>query len=167
MDLFSLEDTLNAQTNVRLCSAYLYFSMSVDAERKGFNGVANWFSAQCSKEMRDVRRLMNHINAIGAKVSLYKIDEVPSQWNSLLSMLDDKLRRDEKIFELLAYALMVAVETVKDDSVGFIKVLQCEQSKKIKITKQLIECLKEAEDDRLVQRLIDEQLNEKGEKCDN
>ena len=160
MDLFSLEDTLNAQANVRLRSAYLFFSMSLDAERKGFKGVANWFSAQHSKEMTDARRLMNHINSIGAKVYMYKINEVSSQWNSLLSMFTDKLHHDEKLFELLAYTLMVATETKHEESVAFIKSLLCEQNKKIEISKQIVECVAQGNDDEALQ-FLNKLLNEK------
>ena len=37
---------MNAQINAELWSAYLYLSMSMDAEAKGLKGVANWFYVQ-------------------------------------------------------------------------------------------------------------------------
>ena len=36
-----LHDALNAQINAELWSAYLYLSMSMDAENKGLKGAAN------------------------------------------------------------------------------------------------------------------------------
>ena len=41
-----LHEALNAQINAEMWSAYLYLSMSVDAEAKGLKGVANWFYVQ-------------------------------------------------------------------------------------------------------------------------
>ena len=41
-----LHDALNEQINAELWSAYLYLSMSMDAEAKGLKGVANWFFVQ-------------------------------------------------------------------------------------------------------------------------
>ena len=41
-----LHEALNAQINAELWSAYLYLSMSMDAEAKGLKGVANWFYIQ-------------------------------------------------------------------------------------------------------------------------
>ena len=41
-----LHDALNEQINAELWSAYLYLSMSMDAEAKGLKGVANWFYVQ-------------------------------------------------------------------------------------------------------------------------
>ena len=36
-----LQDAINAQINAELWSAYLYLAMSMDAEAKGYKGVAN------------------------------------------------------------------------------------------------------------------------------
>lgn len=44
-----LHDALNAQINAELWSAYLYLSMSMDAENKGLKGVANWFSSSSAR----------------------------------------------------------------------------------------------------------------------
>ena len=41
-----LQDAINEQINAELWSAYLYLAMSMDAESKGHNGVANWFFIQ-------------------------------------------------------------------------------------------------------------------------
>ena len=36
-----LHDAMNAQINAELWSAYLYLSMALDAENKGYKGIAN------------------------------------------------------------------------------------------------------------------------------
>ncbi|MBQ5657659.1 MAG: ferritin, partial [Bacteroidaceae bacterium] len=41
-----LHEAINAQINAELWSAYLYLAMSLDAENKGYKGVANWFYVQ-------------------------------------------------------------------------------------------------------------------------
>ena len=43
-------EAINAQINAELWSAYLYLAMSMDAESKGFKGVANWFYVQYLEE---------------------------------------------------------------------------------------------------------------------
>ena len=57
-----LHDALNEQINAELWSAYLYLSMSMDAEAKGLKGVANWFFVQFQEEQDHARILMNYIN---------------------------------------------------------------------------------------------------------
>ena len=42
----NLKNAINDQINAELWSAYLYLAMSLDAEAKGFKGVANWFYVQ-------------------------------------------------------------------------------------------------------------------------
>lgn len=56
-----LHEALNAQINAEMWSAYLYLSMSVDAEAKGLKGVANWFYVQFQEEQDHARILMNYI----------------------------------------------------------------------------------------------------------
>lgn len=63
-----LHDALNEQINAELWSAYLYLSMSMDAEAKGLKGVANWFFVQFQEEQDHARILMNYINSRDAKV---------------------------------------------------------------------------------------------------
>ena len=45
-----LHEAINAQINAELWSAYLYLSMSMDAEAKGLKGVANWYHVQYLEE---------------------------------------------------------------------------------------------------------------------
>ena len=45
-----LHDAINAQINAELWSAYLYLAMSMDAETKGYKGVANWFYVQFQED---------------------------------------------------------------------------------------------------------------------
>ena len=44
----NLHEAVNARINAELWSAYLYLSMSLDAEAKGLKGVANRFYIQVS-----------------------------------------------------------------------------------------------------------------------
>ena len=53
-----LHEALNEQINAELWSAYLYLSMSMDAEAKGQKGVANWFYVQFQEEQDHARILM-------------------------------------------------------------------------------------------------------------
>ena len=63
-----LQAAINDQINAELWSAYLYLAMSLDAEAKGFKGVANWFYVQFKEEQDHARILMNHLNSREAKV---------------------------------------------------------------------------------------------------
>ena len=81
-----LHEAINAQINAELWSAYLYLAMSLDAETKGYKGVANWFYVQFQEEQDHARIFMNYLNSRDAKVTLLPIEAVPSTWDNVLEM---------------------------------------------------------------------------------
>ena len=87
----NLHDAINAQINAELWSAYLYLAMSLDAETKGYKGVANWFYVQFQEEQDHARIFMNYLNSRDAKVTLLPIEEVPATWDSVLDMFKQTL----------------------------------------------------------------------------
>ncbi|WP_295939503.1 ferritin [uncultured Alistipes sp.] len=105
-----LLDALNAQINAELWSAYLYLSMSMDAENKGLKGFANWFFVQFQEEQDHARILMNYINSRDAKVSLQPIAEVRSQWASPLEMFRDTLEHEKVVTAMIGNLAAIAVE---------------------------------------------------------
>ena len=77
------------QINAELWSAYLYLSMSLDAEAKGFKGVANWFYVQWLEEQDHARILMNYLNSRDAKVTLKAIEPVRTEWEVVVCNGDE------------------------------------------------------------------------------
>ncbi len=96
-----LHDAINAQINAELWSAYLYLSMSMDAESKGLKGVANWFYVQFREEQDHARIFMNYLNSRDAKVELAPIAEVPTEWPSVLAMFSQTLEHEKKVTSLI------------------------------------------------------------------
>ncbi|MBR2962193.1 MAG: ferritin [Alistipes sp.] len=96
-----LHDAINAQINAELWSAYLYLSMSMDAESKGLRGVANWFYVQFREEQDHARIFMNYLNSRDAKVELAPIAEVPTEWPSVLAMFRQTLEHEKKVTSLI------------------------------------------------------------------
>lgn len=103
-----LHDALNAQINAELWSAYLYLSMSMDAETKGYKGVANWFYIQFKEEQNHARIFMNYLNSRDAKVDLKPIEEVPTTWNSVLDMFNQTLEHERKVTALIGNLAEIA-----------------------------------------------------------
>ena len=96
-----LHEALNAQINAEMWSAYLYLSMSVDAEAKGLKGVANWFYVQFQEEQNHARILMNYILSRNAEVRLQPIAEVRTSWSSPLEMFRDTLEHEQKVTAMI------------------------------------------------------------------
>ena len=96
-----LHNAINAQVNAELWSAYLYLAMSLDAEAKGYKGVANWFFIQFREEQDHARIFMNYLNSVDAKVELLPIETVPSSWESILDMYKQTLEHEKKVTSLI------------------------------------------------------------------
>ena len=106
----NLHDAINAQINAELWSAYLYLAMSLDAESKGYKGVANWFYIQFQEEQAHARIFMNYLNSRDAKVELLPIESVPSTWNSVLDMYKHTLEHEKKVTSLINNLAAIANE---------------------------------------------------------
>ena len=105
-----LHDAINAQVNAELWSAYLYLAMSLDAEAKGYKGVANWFYIQFQEEQAHARIFMNYLNSRDAKVELLPIDAVPATWDSVLDMFRQTLEHEKKVTALINNLAAIAKE---------------------------------------------------------
>ena len=105
-----LHEAINAQINAELWSAYLYLSMSMDAESKGLKGVANWFYVQWLEEQDHARIFMNYLNSRDAKVELAPIAEVPTGWGSVLDMFRQTLEHEKKVTSLINNLASIASE---------------------------------------------------------
>ena len=105
-----LHDAINAQINAELWSAYLYLAMSLDAENKGYKGVANWFFVQFQEEQDHARIFMNYLNSRDAKVTLLPIEEVPATWDSVLDMFKQTLEHEKKVTSLINNLALIANE---------------------------------------------------------
>ena len=90
-----LHQAINAQVNAELWSAYLYLAMALDAEAKGYKGVANWFFVQFKEEQDHAQIIINYIHSRGGRVLLAPIAEVETHWNSPLAMFEQTLTHEK------------------------------------------------------------------------
>ena len=105
-----LHTAINNQINAELWSAYLYLSMSLDAEAKGLKGVANWFYIQWLEEQDHARILMNYLNSRDAKVTLKPIEKVDTEWSSVLEMFTETLRHEQVVTSMINNLAAIAAE---------------------------------------------------------
>ena len=109
-----LHEAMNAQINAELWSAYLYLSMSMDAEAKGLKGVANWFYVQFQEEQDHARIFMNYILSRDAEVKLLPIEEVRTAWTSPLEMFQDTLAHEKEVTAMINNLAAIAAEFAKN-----------------------------------------------------
>ena len=153
-----LHQAINAQINAELWSAYLYLSMSMDAEAKGLRGVANWFHVQYLEEQDHARIFMNYLNSRDAKVTLLPIEEVPSEWNSVLAMFEQTLAHEKKVTALINNLAAIANEDRDFASINRLVWFIDEQVEEEENARQMIAAVEAVEGNKYGMYMLDKEL---------
>ena len=153
-----LHDAINAQINAELWSAYLYLAMSLDAETKGYKGVANWFYVQFQEEQDHARIFMNYLNSIDAKVTLLPIDEVPATWDNVLAMFKQTLEHEKKVTSLINNLAAIANEDRDFASINRLVWFIDEQVEEEENARDMITAVEAVEDNKYGMYMLDKEL---------
>jgi ferritin len=153
-----LHDAINAQVNAELWSAYLYLAMSMDAEAKGYKGVANWFYVQFQEEQAHARIFMNYLNSRDAKVELLPIDAVPSTWDTVLDMYKQTLEHEKKVTSLINNLAAIATEDRDFASINRINWFIDEQIEEEESAREMIFTVEAVENDKYGMYMLDKDL---------
>ena len=154
----NLHDAINAQINAELWSAYLYLAMSMDAEAKGYKGVANWFYVQFQEEQAHARIFMNYLNSRDAKVTLLPIEEVPATWNSVLDMYKQTLEHEKKVTSLINNLAYIANEDRDFASINRRNWFIDEQGEEEESAREMIATVEAVEDNKYGMYMLDKEL---------
>ena len=153
-----LQNAINAQINAELWSAYLYLAMSLDAENKGYKGVANWFFIQFKEEQDHARIFMNYLNSVDAKVELLPIDPVPSSWNSVLDMFKQTLEHEKKVSSLIRNLADIAVDDRDHASSNRLAWFIDEQVEEEESARDMIHAFEAVEENKYGMYMLDKEL---------
>ena len=153
-----LHEAINAQINAELWSAYLYLAMSLDAETKGYKGVANWFYVQFQEEQDHARIFMNYLNSRDAKVTLLPIEEVPATWNSVLDMYKQTLEHEKKVTSLINNLAFIANEDRDFASINRLVWFIDEQVEEEESARDMIAVVEAVEDNKYGMYMLDKEL---------
>lgn len=153
-----LHEAINAQINAELWSAYLYLAMSLDAETKGYKGVANWFYVQFQEEQDHARIFMNYLNSRDAKVTLLPIEEVPSTWDNVLEMFKHTLEHEKKVTSLINNLAFIANEDRDFASINRLVWFIDEQVEEEESARDMITAVEAVEDNKYGMYMLDKEL---------
>lgn len=153
-----LHEALNEQVNAELWSAYLYLSMALDAENKGYKGIANWFHVQFQEEQAHARIFMNYILSRDAKVDLNPIAEVPTTWCCPLEMFRQTLEHEKKVTALINNLAHIAAEDKDFASINRLNWFIDEQVEEEENARDMIAALEAVEDNKYGMYMLDKEL---------
>ena len=154
----NLHNAINAQINAELWSAYLYLSMSLDAETKGYKGVANWFYVQFQEEQAHARIFMNYLNSRDTKVELQSIEAVPTAWNSVLDMFQQTLQHEKKVTSLINNLAFIANEDRDFASINRLVWFIDEQVEEEESAREMIAAFEAVENNKYGMYMLDKEL---------
>ena len=154
----NLHDAINAQINAELWSAYLYLAMSLDAEAKGYKGVANWFYVQFQEEQAHARIFMNYLNSRDAKVTLLPIEAVPATWDSVLDMYKQTLEHEKKVTSLINNLAFIANEDRDFASINRLVWFIDEQVEEEESAREMIAAFEAVEGNKYGMYMLDKEL---------
>ena len=153
-----LHDAINAQVNAELWSAYLYLAMSLDAENKGYKGVANWFYVQFQEEQAHARIFMNYLNSRDVKVTLLPIDPVPASWDSVLDMFRQTLEHEKKVTSLINNLAFIATDDRDFASINRLNWFIDEQVEEEESAREMIAAVEAVEGNKYGMYMLDKDL---------
>lgn len=153
-----LHEAINAQINAELWSAYLYLSMSMDAEAKGHKGVANWFYVQFKEEQDHARIFMNYLNSRDAKVELKPIEAVDTVWNSVLDMFKQTLEHEQRVTAMINNIAAIAREDKDYASINRLTWFIDEQVEEEESARDMINALEAVEGNKYGMYMLDKEL---------
>lgn len=153
-----LHQAINDQINAELWSAYLYLSMSMDAEIKGYKGVANWFFVQFQEEQDHARIFMNYLNSRDMKVELKPIAEVPTTWDSVLAMFKQTLEHEKKVTSLINNLAAIANDDRDFASINRLTWFIDEQVEEEESAREMITAFEAVEDNKYGMYMLDKDL---------
>lgn len=153
-----LLEAINKQINAEMWSAYLYLSMAMDAEYKGYPGVANWFKIQFSEEQDHARILMNYLHSQDCKVELEAIDAVPTHWDSVLDMYKQTLEHEKKVTKMINDVTAIAHKDHDFASMNRMMWFINEQVEEEETARGMIDALEAVEGNKYGMYMLDKEL---------
>ncbi len=153
-----IEDALNEQINAEMWSAYLYLSMSAYCHHIGQPGMASWFYVQFQEEQDHAKILFNYVNSRGGRVVLKQIDEVPTEWDSVLDAFKNTLKHEQKVTSLINNLYALTHEQNDFATQSMLKWFVDEQVEEEETAKTIIDNLKMIKDNGYGIYMLDKEL---------
>ena len=133
---------LNDQINAEQYSAFLYLSMSAWLEDKGLSGFANWMYVQYQEELTHASKIFKYVNERGGKVELKGIEQMPTDFESVISVAEMTLEHEQHVTSLINNLVDIAIEEHDHATQSFLQWFVDEQVEEEANATELLDNLK-------------------------
>ena len=153
-----IEKALNSQLNAEAYSGYMYWSMSAALEGMGLKGFAHWMRVQAGEELGHAKKFYEHIVERGGTVKLTAIEAPPTEWKSVLAMMEETLAHEQKVTALIHNLMNLAMAEKDHAAAVFLQWFVTEQVEEEATFGRLVRRLELAGDDARGLILFDREL---------
>jgi len=122
-----VQQALNKQLNAEFYSSYLYLSMSAYFESNDLQGFAKWFRLQAQEEYSHAMKIFDYLNHISGKITLSKIEDPKTKWNSFLSVFQDTSGHEKEITKAINDLMDLAISEKDHATANFLQWFVSEQ----------------------------------------
>lgn len=141
-----MQNSLNAQINAEMYSAYLYLAMSADLNSKNLPGFASWMKIQAQEEMGHAMKIYGFIEECLGRVVLKAIDEPQKDWASPLAIFEQAFKHEQKVTGLINKLVDQAIEENDHATRGFLQWFVDEQVEEEATADAIVQKLKMIKD---------------------
>ncbi len=126
-----IQKALNQQLNWELYSSYLYLSMSAYFHSTNLNGFANWMRVQTQEELTHVMRFYDQLIQREGRVTLYAVEEPPSEWQTPLEAFEHAYNHEQKVTDFINDLVNLSVAEQDHATNNFLQWFVAEQVEEI------------------------------------
>lgn len=146
------------QLNKEFYSAYLYLSMSSYFSDKGLLGFANWMRVQAQEEQVHAMFIYDFLINRNERVILTPIEAPPSHWESPLNVMEESLKHEIHVTELINNIVTAAEEAKDRATMSYMYWFVNEQVEEEANAKNILDKLKFIGEDKSTLFLLDQEL---------
>jgi len=157
-----VQDAINVQIKNEFYSAYLYLSMAAHFEAANLLGFAKWMRIQSQEEMDHAMKFFDYLNDRGGRVTLFAIDQPPSEWKSNMEVFQQVYEHEQKVTGMINQLYELAVKESDYPSQVLLQWYITEQVEEEKNASFIIDQLQMIEDRDTAVLMLDKQLGKRG-----
>lgn len=160
-----MTQSLNAQVNKEIFSAYLYLAMSANAFSLGYKGAGAWFKVQFQEELEHAMKFYNYILSQGEVMEFGAIDKPKVGYANLLDMFTDTLKHEKLVTKSLNSLMDLAVSEKDYATQSMLQWYITEQIEEEANDSDIIGMIKMAGTSTGTLYMVDKQLGKRGAKA--
>ena len=153
-----VQDAINTQIKNEVFSAYLYLSMCGYFEHTNLPGFAQWMRVQYEEELEHGLKFFDFVNDRGGRVTLFAVDQPPSEFQSPLDVFQRALEHEQKVTGMINALYALAVQENDYPAQVLLQWYISEQVEEEKNATLIVEQLKRIGDDGSALLLLDREL---------